>query len=460
MFPFCRLDKMTCCRSQRAESRITEAQASFQSLNKVTESVAEYFCEEPSEFKLDECCSIFNSFCERFTRALQVTPHSSSQYKSVWSARFTLNWANSWCAVSFFSSPKSLKSRPNCFPQENVAREMAEVKRKQKERLESVAKRRSTATCSLRDKDVEGVALESVLQRFLNTPESGRRARTPSPSRAILAEKSLQKNWPNRDSKKQSWSVSMSQSSLGKKNSDDKKPEKRGLLGRESGKRASLLSEDEDVMTEKEVQKLREVSQRVLHYQSSRGSVSSGECLSPITSPLRRMFQEDGEKLMSVTNGEDAPEPVKIPPLLIPKSPGGINRRHTIAIPTADLSRSDTEEDRFVPGEPENESPRNQILSLGNIGKMKSVDSFLPSIIDGVGNKVPSSTPTGKSENVGIAEVQQETDERLSSSPQNSPVNGQNKHTKTTSRLLSFFKRFGEKSKTNNRESESSNVDS
>ncbi|KAF5900398.1 FH2 domain-containing protein 1-like, partial [Clarias magur] len=54
-----------------AESRITETKDSFQTLNKVTESVAEYFCEEPSEFKLDECCSIFSSFCEKFTRAIQ-----------------------------------------------------------------------------------------------------------------------------------------------------------------------------------------------------------------------------------------------------------------------------------------------------------------------------------------------------------------------------------------------------
>lgn len=94
MFPRCRFHKIThvsCCHCQHAESRITETQATFQTLNNVTESVAEYFCEEPSGFKLDECCSIFHSFCERFTRALQVKPCSSSQYKSVWLSRFTLS---------------------------------------------------------------------------------------------------------------------------------------------------------------------------------------------------------------------------------------------------------------------------------------------------------------------------------------------------------------------------------
>lgn len=330
---------------------------------------------------------------------------------------------------------------------------MAEVKRKQKERLQSSAKRRSTATCSSRDRDMEGIALESVLQRFLNPPGPLRRERTPSPTSANSLR--TPKNQPNKDSTKGGWSLTISQSSFDKENLEDQNAEKKGLLWRKSGEPASLANEDEDLPTEKEVQTLREVSQRVLRYQSSRGSVTSGECISPVTSPSRRVFQEDGEKMMSVTNGEDVTKPLNSPLLLLPTSPSGISRRHTIAFPTADLSRTDEDddEDRYVPGEPENVSPGNQTQVVGNIGRMKSVDSYMPPA-DNEGTKsVPSSAPTGK------AEVRQETDESLSSSQQNPSVNEESNHTKRTSRLMSFFKRLSEMSKTNSRDPESSSVD-
>lgn len=44
------------------------------------------------------------------------------------------------------------------------------MKRRTRDRLLSdanAAKRRSTATCSIRDKDMEGVALESVLRKLV-----------------------------------------------------------------------------------------------------------------------------------------------------------------------------------------------------------------------------------------------------------------------------------------------------
>lgn len=340
---------------------------------------------------------------------------------------------------------------------------MAEVKRKQKERLESAAKRRSTATCSSRDRDMEGIALESVLQRFLNAPESHRRSRTPSPTSSKLrTENSLIKNQSKPNPKRQSWSVNTPQSSLSKNNSDDKKPEKKSLLWRKSGDGASLESEDEDVLTEKEVQKMREVSQRVLHYQSSRGSVSSGDCISPVTSPQRRAFPEDREKLMSVTIGEDVTTPPKSPliPVSVPLSPGVIGRRHTITLPAGDLSRTDSDEDKFVPREPENESPGNsKIPVLGNLGRIKSVDSYLPCPNDDKGETVLSSTLESKSKDVGKAELLQEAEESLSSSEPNSPAHRQNNQPKRTSRFISFFKRLGEISKTNNREPDSSSVD-
>lgn len=53
---------------------LAEIEADLQELQLVSDSVADYFCEEPSKFKLEECCSIFNSFCDKFMRAMQVGP--------------------------------------------------------------------------------------------------------------------------------------------------------------------------------------------------------------------------------------------------------------------------------------------------------------------------------------------------------------------------------------------------
>lgn len=52
---------------------MAETESDLQQLQSVSDSVAEYFCEDPKKFKLDECCSIFNSFCEKFMRAMQVS---------------------------------------------------------------------------------------------------------------------------------------------------------------------------------------------------------------------------------------------------------------------------------------------------------------------------------------------------------------------------------------------------
>lgn len=49
-----------------------EVETDLQELQSVSDRVAQYFCEDAKNFKLEECCSIFNSFCERFLRAIQV----------------------------------------------------------------------------------------------------------------------------------------------------------------------------------------------------------------------------------------------------------------------------------------------------------------------------------------------------------------------------------------------------
>lgn len=53
-----------------------EIRSAFQDMQSASDSVAEYFCEDPSKFKLDECCSIFNSFTEKFLCAMKVSVHS------------------------------------------------------------------------------------------------------------------------------------------------------------------------------------------------------------------------------------------------------------------------------------------------------------------------------------------------------------------------------------------------
>ncbi len=57
---------------QMADIRLADVEASLQELDSISTSVAEYFCEDPVTFKLEECCSIFHSFCERFERATRV----------------------------------------------------------------------------------------------------------------------------------------------------------------------------------------------------------------------------------------------------------------------------------------------------------------------------------------------------------------------------------------------------
>lgn len=58
--------------SQRAEAKLASVESSLQELHALSSAVAEYFCEDPATFKLEECCSIFHSFCKRFDAAVRV----------------------------------------------------------------------------------------------------------------------------------------------------------------------------------------------------------------------------------------------------------------------------------------------------------------------------------------------------------------------------------------------------
>lgn len=51
---------------------MAEIEADLKELQTVSDSVAEYFCEDPNTFRLDDCCSVFHEFCKKFMRAMQV----------------------------------------------------------------------------------------------------------------------------------------------------------------------------------------------------------------------------------------------------------------------------------------------------------------------------------------------------------------------------------------------------
>ncbi|XP_073517292.1 FH2 domain-containing protein 1-like isoform X2 [Phyllobates terribilis] len=111
---------------QVAEVELCEVLCSLQSMQDARRALMDYFCEDESTFRLEEMCLVFTSFCARFMSAIQ----------------------------------------------ENRDREKAEHR---KERLE---KRRSIASCSSQDKDLQDVELEFLMLRL---PRRGRSSRGPRP---------------------------------------------------------------------------------------------------------------------------------------------------------------------------------------------------------------------------------------------------------------------------------------
>lgn len=63
-------------------------EASLQELEALSNAVAEYFCEDPATFKLEESFSIFHSFCKRFDAAVQVWLH---KLKMCWLKDYPVN---------------------------------------------------------------------------------------------------------------------------------------------------------------------------------------------------------------------------------------------------------------------------------------------------------------------------------------------------------------------------------
>lgn len=150
----------------RADAKLADMESSLQELKVLSNAVAEYFCEDPATFKLEECCSIFHSFCKRFYTAVQ----------------------------------------------ENQEREAAEQRRKRRESMRSTTKRRSTMSGPRPEPEQDTSSLESALHSFLSTiPEGLARCRKNmlttvegSPSeRSISVQKTVARTKQERTEKKQ-----------------------------------------------------------------------------------------------------------------------------------------------------------------------------------------------------------------------------------------------------------------
>lgn len=351
---------------------------------------------------------------------------------------------------------------------------MLDVRRRLRERTQIAAKRRSTATCSSRDKDIEGDALESILQRF-NSRQSRRRAGTGSPTLGSLTENPLKKNHPvdNKEVKRDSWIKSVMQSSLIKESFDKEETpnhpeviisspvqESAGTNSSPDQRDSvSLEQEEGDAQSEKEVQNMREVSRKVLQYQSSRSSISSAEALSPILSPRQTFFQEDRRQLLIMAIDENTS---KSSPLL--QNSQIINRRHTIALPEAKCGGT-SQEDLFVPCDVD-VSPA---PSIGVIGKGKSVDCNMLTvqrnslkIVKDSEAKPLNSLEESKSVNLSqsqSAEPEAKTEETVPSLPlgtgKRNSLTTSLKSAKEGFSFMSLFKRWREKDKSKELDSDS-----
>ncbi|XP_056141338.1 FH2 domain containing 3 [Lampris incognitus] len=110
-----------------AEVKLANVESSLQELNAISHAVAEYFCEDPALFKLEECCTIFHSFCKKFDIAVK----------------------------------------------ENREREAVELRRKRSENFHSLSKRCSISSNQETRPDPETSSLESVLHSFLSSVPEG-----------------------------------------------------------------------------------------------------------------------------------------------------------------------------------------------------------------------------------------------------------------------------------------------
>uniref|UniRef100_A0A7N6AS63 FH2 domain-containing protein n=1 Tax=Anabas testudineus TaxID=64144 RepID=A0A7N6AS63_ANATE len=194
----------------RADAKLADIESSLQQLNSLSDAVAEYYCEDPVTFKLEECCSIFHSFCKRFDTAVR----------------------------------------------ENQEREAAEQRRKRKESMRIAAKRRSTVSASGPESDRDSSSLESALHNFLSTVPEG----LARPRRNMLPP--IQGSPIDCSSQ----NATLEDSEAASSNSEER-PDKKQPKLQEEDEQVSGLEDEEDAA------KMREVSRKVLRYQSSKSKL-------------------------------------------------------------------------------------------------------------------------------------------------------------------------------------------
>ena len=57
---------------QLAEAEMERIEADLRQLEELRLELAKFFCEDDATFQLDECIGVFNTFCQRFIKAIQV----------------------------------------------------------------------------------------------------------------------------------------------------------------------------------------------------------------------------------------------------------------------------------------------------------------------------------------------------------------------------------------------------
>ncbi|KAK2846730.1 hypothetical protein Q5P01_009729 [Channa striata] len=280
---------------------------------------------------------------------------------------------------------------------ENKERETAELKRTHKDRLQSTAKRRSIATCSVSDKEMEGIALESVLQNVLTSAVPRRKSGRPfsthgsptrgSPTDGSLPEITLRASPPIgsrtrggsfriRELGRKEWNSaaeltknSPESPSRGEGKERGPSPYRNELSGKVHSRqfttpakmnanisslvRSPATVDDEGDVTdnnEEEAQKLREASKKVLRFQNSRGSVSSGEYSlesqkSPpagTTLPRQRTVDEDTGRYLGDSTTEDL-----VRSMFTPQSSSNLNPGHCHNASTAKVPKTEDKEDHL-----------------------------------------------------------------------------------------------------------------
>lgn len=366
------------------------------------------------------------------------------------------------------------------------------MQRRHRERLHCAAKRRSTATCSSRDKEMDGVALESVLQSLLSKTLYRRRSGRPlsshgtptggSPKNGSVSEITAQGNLPASQSKaglftdlvdgKKEWNSAgeLTEKCLQKNlqsNTEDIK-EQRALSNEEkmsvtqkdskgatplasrvatissSGRSFSATSDESDDglqdNNEEEAQKLCEASRKVLRFQNSRSSVSCAELenqKSPrIALPRQRTFDE--ETLMSPEDASN--EDLEFFFSSQPSTKQNLSRRNSF--PSKVLQ---TEEDNMLQTEGAETNHSNQVFDFRNVSKVYSEGPNSP-----LAKKKASATHVPDE---GLVEQNREgtsvepTDIRVQRNSGTPPPKGTWNKAESFGLFFNFFKRLGEMSK-------------